>query len=166
MHKVDAKNYEKPLNNQSKREMKKVILTLCTGIIMCGAAYSLYNAANDYGLATISLPPGIIAQDDDTSGGDNTNGNMPPCDGREVYCEQFLQMSTVSYKIETKNETEVKVLGVTISSLKENTTYTVVFEVYTCQPQTGSKNVCVKSEQRSVLKETKEGDSTNGDSTN
>lgn len=45
--------------------MKKVILTLCAGIIMCGAAYSLYNAANDYGLATVSLPPAIVAQEDE-----------------------------------------------------------------------------------------------------
>lgn len=75
-------------------------------------------------------------------------------------------MKLESYPIETRNETEVKFMGVTISSLKEYTKYTVVFEVYTCQPQTGSSNVCVKSEQRSVYKETKEGDSTNGDSTN
>ena len=50
----------------------KILMSICSGIIMTGVAYSLYNAANDYGLATISLPPAITAQDDDTTGGDGT----------------------------------------------------------------------------------------------
>lgn len=44
----------------------KSFLSLCIGIIFSGAAYSLYNAAHDYGLATVSLPPAIIAQQDDS----------------------------------------------------------------------------------------------------
>ena len=60
--------------------MKKLIVSFCSGIILSGAVYSFYNAANDYGLATISLPPAITAQGDDTSfGGDETPGNPLDC---------------------------------------------------------------------------------------
>lgn len=72
--------------------MKKVILTLCTGIIMSGAAYSLYNAANNYGLATISLPPAIAAQQDNTSGGDNTDDGPTECNRPWLLCN-YVQVS-------------------------------------------------------------------------
>lgn len=152
--------------------MRKLILTLCTGIIMCAAAYSLYNAANDYGLATVSLPPAVWAQQDDTSGGDNTNGDNTnggkiECDGYNVLCESYLHRETRLVVVKSNKEGVIEIVGLKIADLKKNKEYTVHLCDRSCRPHNpGTKNICVRAEEGTVVEKIELGKNTNGDSTN
>ncbi len=56
----------------------KILMSICSGIIMTGVAYSLYNAANDY---VDSQEPNVCVKDEqgvyvvDIYEGDSTNGD-------------------------------------------------------------------------------------------
>ena len=148
----------------------KILMSICSGIIMTGVAYSLYNAANDYGLATISLPPAITAQNDDTSGGDKTSGkgdetNGGPCEGLNIYCKMRMDVQPFTYNRKSNANKEITVLGKTIYTSKAETLYTILLLHKHCV-DSQEPNVCVKDEQGVYVVDIYEGDSTNGDTTN
>ncbi len=140
----------------------KILLSLCSGIIMTGVAYSLYNAANDYGLATISLPPAIIAQDDDTSGGDETSGNPTDCNRSDLVC--YSQQYSIKIIDRKKSDSEGYITLSDDSRVKflPNTLY-YIEEIYVdCVSSTKVTDVCDTKRNGSYIVSAKPvGDGTN-----
>lgn len=145
--------------------MKNTLL-ICIGIILSGAIYSLCNAANNYGLSTLSLPAAILAQGDDTSGGDNTNEGKIECDGYNVLCGFYLDKTYDSHKVESNSEGCLEILGMKLYGYKQNTVYTVYVSKRSCKPAPNNSCYCIRAEEGVFKENVLEESSTNGDSTN
>lgn len=145
----------------------KSFLSLCIGIIFSGAAYSLYNAAHDYGLATVSLPPAIIAQQDDTSGwGDNTNDG----DKKGYYLSGY-EMSGFFHEddIYTDSDGRLEIFDLIKENLIPNTLYHYRVLKKICISSSNPDARCYPSEAKVYILNLNAlesgGDSTNGDGT-
>lgn len=144
----------------------KIFLSLCIGIIFSGAAYSLYNAANDYGLATVSLPPAIIAQQDDTSGwGDNTSGG-----GGSVLSGYIMIPWELTMPAHSDDSGTLDIGYIVVHRMKPNTVYDCTLRVQYCYESPNPESRCDKSKEGIFIVEISPweslGDSTNGDGTN
>ncbi len=121
----------------------KPLLPLCFGIILTGTAYSLYNAANDYGLATISLPPAITAQIDDTSlGGDGTSGNPTDCKRPGFICNAIQDESSFYYYIKADAYGFIRLTDNSKVRLLPNTVYDIKEKYIDCIYSVKKTDVC------------------------
>ena len=133
--------------------MKKLILSLCFAVILSGAAFSLYNAANDYGLATISRPPAITAQGDDTSfGGDETPGNPGDCKRPGFICYAKQIELTFCYFTKTDAYGNITLMDGTGSRFLPNTLYDIVEIYIDCQNTGNAADVCDTGKKGSHIK--------------
>ena len=121
----------------------KPLLPLCFGIILTGTAYSLYNAANDYGLATISLPPAITAQIDDTSlGGDGTSGNPTDCKRPGYICHATQDELTFEYDIKADSFGFIRLKDNSKAKFLPNTWYEIKEKYIECNYSEKESDVC------------------------
>ena len=140
----------------------KLLVPLCFGIIMTGVAYSLYNAANDYGLATISLPPAITAQIDNTSGGDETSGNPIDCKRSGFIC--YAEQLAATYKYSTFSDNNGYIILVDGTRVRQlpNTWYDIEELYIGCRSTENESDVCDTKKRGSFIISSKPvGDGTN-----
>ncbi len=137
--------------------MKNFKQFMAIALILSGVAYSLYNAANEYGLYTNNLHENVAAQSDDTSG-ETTNGGT--CDGIVIYCSKYLHRELIPTTVTSNNEGSLNILGVNLGGYKKNTTYTVILVDYSCRKSDCNLNVCDRREQGTKLLTLSEGGTT------
>lgn len=144
----------------------KYITYLSILIIFIGAAYSLYNAADDYGLRTISLPEFIKAQAE-TTNGDSTNGD--DCDNIDILCEMSLEIFDFEGFYPTNQSGTLFLPGGARSGYIPDEVYLVKGNFSDCQ-LSEPENTCDRRKTgwryKSISLDSWTGDSTNGDNTN
>lgn len=144
----------------------KYISYLSILIIFIGAAYSLYNAADDYGLRTISLPEFIKAQAE-TTNGDSTNGG--DCDNFDILCDMEMTSFPFEDSYKANQYGELLLPSHFQRDCIPNEVYIVSGEYLDCSTYAPNK-VCDLRKTgwfyNKISLKRGGGDSTNGDSTN
>lgn len=138
--------------------MRKNITIPCA-ILCMGLALSLYRAANDYGLRTISLDKAVAAQVDGTSGsgGNTTGGDIVLKDG------YYMENTTVIREHMTDSQGYANVEGLDFSSLRPNTMYTFHIKKFFCLPK--DLNFCKSNSKTSYAESVSIGGTTGGSTT-
>ncbi len=138
--------------------MKNFKQFMAIALILSGVAYSLYNAANEYGLYTNNLHENVAAQSDDTSG-ETTNGGT--CIGSDVIqCSSYLHRELKPTQVTSNSEGTLNILGVNLGGYKKNTTYTAILVDYSCRTHTYQSNFCDTRKERTEFLTLSEGGTT------
>lgn len=140
--------------------MKKLfILASCT-VLCSGFAFSIYQAANDYGMKENKLHSAIVAQSDETSGGGSGGGTCDP----DIYvCSAYLNFNTRYIYVTSNVNGTIFILGKEYNGYKSSTTYKVSLVDRLCESLINSNNKCKKSEETTYVEGIVEGDGTTTD---
>lgn len=143
--------------------MKKLFISASCAVLCSGFAFSIYQAANDYGMKENKLHSAIVAQSDETSGGGSggeTSG------GSNFQSNSYMKTRRTQYQSTSNSNGMLIVEGMIVSGYKSNTTYTITVLDRYCEYSPNEHNKCDKSKESTVVSGIAEGYGTNGDGTN
>ncbi|WP_273531223.1 hypothetical protein [Leyella lascolaii] len=135
--------------------MEKLFISASCAVLCSGFAFSIYQAANDYGMKENKLHSAIVAQSGSSSGGET--------DGDVVYYNKVINSisNTDRKNSEASGSITIKSLGgtnsLTVTGLKRNTIYYVSYTDTYCMAR--KKELCHHSSEKMVVESVVEEDS-------
>lgn len=127
--------------------MKKLFILASCAVLCSGFAFSIYQAANDYGMKENKLHSAIVAQSDETSGGGSGGG--------VAYYDKSLRRisgTTKEYSGTTGTITIKSVGGtnsLTVSGLRKNTNYFISYVDMYCTAHQGE--LCYHNDEKIIV---------------
>lgn len=115
--------------------MKKKLVMASCAVLCSGFAFSIYQAANDYGMKENKLHSAIVAQSDETSGGGSGGGI--------AYYDKTINIisNTIGENSGTTGSITINSLGktnsLTINGLRKNTNYFISYVDKYCMAHQG-----------------------------
>lgn len=127
--------------------MKKLFISASCAVLCSGFAFSIYQAANDYGMKENKLHSAIVAQSGSSSGGET--------DGGVAYYNKILRSTSNTEKKNsgTSGSITINSLGktnsLTVTGLRKNTEYLVSYTDWYCMAQLNG--LCYHGRERIIV---------------
>lgn len=127
--------------------MKKLFISASCAVLCSGFAFSIYQAANDYGMKENKLHSAIVAQSDETSGGGSGGG--------VAYYDKTINIirNSIGENSGTTGSITINSLGktnsLTVTGLRKNTEYLVSYTDWYCMAQLNG--LCYHGRERIVV---------------
>ena len=127
--------------------MKKLFILASCAVLCSGFAFSIYQAANDYGMKENKLHSAIVAQSGSSSGGET--------DGDVAYYDKYINSisHTVRENSGTSGSITISSIGgtnsLTVKGLRKNTEYLVSYTDRYCMAQLN--RLCYHDSERIIV---------------